>query len=371
MRRCVFIKNLVVFFGGASVEHDISVITGVLTLNSIDKEKYNPVPIYVDNDGTFYTSEILFDVENYKSLDYKLLKKCVLIPGSKTLYILKRKKLVSFIDIAVAINCMHGERGEDGSIVGLLNLCDIPLASPKILGSSVAMDKIATKTFLKGLNINYIPCVNVKCEEDLFTAEKIGYPLIVKPACSGSSIGIEKVNNLNELKNAVSNAFRFGDKVLVEKYIEEFTEINCAVYKNSLGEIVCSPLEQPVTDSSILTFNDKYSSGNKVFPAKLPSIIKNKIIKICKKIYDGLFFNGIIRIDFLLEYNKIYVNEINSVPGSLSYYLFCETLDEFRDLLSDLISCAEKEFTKSQTVKRNIKTNLLQITGIKGAKRLQ
>lgn len=364
-------KSIAVFFGGISVEHDVSVITGVLTTNSIDKQRFNAIPIYIDGEGDWYTGNQLKDIDCYKKLDLKKLKKVTLVSGSPVLYQVKGKKLKAIDRISVAINCMHGGFGEDGSLSGTLNLCKIPLASPGVLPSSVSMDKVATKIILKGLGIKTLPYVCIVNGFDYsLPYEKLGYPLIVKPAHLGSSIGITTANNNRQLEDAILMAMRYDKKIIIEKCLVDFTEINCAVYKNANGNIVSSPCERPIGAKDILTFEDKYKGGSREFPADIPTSVSQKIQEISKKIYLALDFEGIIRIDFLVSEGVVYVNEINSVPGSLAYYLFASTLKEYSSMLTDLISSAEKEFATQSTLKRKFSSSILTLTGNKSAKRL-
>ncbi len=362
-------KNIAVIFGGISVEHDVSVITGVLTLNCFKNIGYNAIPIYIDGEGVFYTSEILKDIESYKALNKKKLKRVTFFGGDNTLYEIKGKKHKSLGAISVAINCTHGEYGEDGSIFGLLKLSKIPLASPSLLGASVSMDKYATKLLLKGIGVKFLPCVLYKNQQDILFAEKnLSYPIIVKPSKLGSSIGIKKAKNKEELLEAVNHALKFGSKIILEKCLENFIEINCAVYKNSKGEIVCSPLERPYFKGEILSFDDKYTSGEREFPANLEKGLTQKIKKISKKVYEELDFTGIIRIDFMVKDKTVYLNEINSVPGSLSYYLFSETFTDFAKILKENILLAEKNFAIEQSLTKKITTSVLNLKGVKGGK---
>lgn len=363
-------KNIAVFFGGNSVEHDVSVITGVLTANSLNKEKYNVVPIYVHNDGLWYTGESLLDIDNYKNLRTEKLVRVTLLAGGKTLYkVIKSKKLKPVCNVAVAINCMHGELGEDGSLAGLLNMCEVALASPSVMASAISMDKCFTKTAMKGLKVKTLPSVTVYCEEDIaLVKKKLKYPLIVKPACLGSSIGISKAIDDDSLVNAINNALRFGEKVIVEPQLKNHLEINCSAYRLN-EKVIVSECERPVGTGEYLTFDDKYTSGKRVFPADIDKRLSDKIKAITKKVYEGLSFNGIIRIDFFVSGEEIYLNEINSVPGSLAFYLFCDTLKEFSVLLQSVIIDAEKRYARSCTTKRKYQSGILMASGAKGAKR--
>ena len=364
-------KNIAVFFGGVSVEHDVSVITGVLTLNSLNKDEYNAIPIYVSNDGKWFTGKELYDIENYKNLNVKKLKQVCLVEGENVLYIKKRKALKKIASIATAINCMHGARGEDGSLSGLLNLCGIANASPDMFSSALSIDKSLTKVFLKGLNIKYLPCITAVGLGEINEIErKLGYPVICKPAKCGSSIGISTANDKDSLSKALSLALSYDSKVVVEKLLTDFTEINCAVYKNYNNEIIVSECEKPIGAGEVLSFNDKYVQGQREFPAKIPTMYSKRIKDISQKIYSVLSFNGIIRIDFLIDKTGVYVNEINSVPGSLAYYLFCDTLKEFSALLTEVIKLGEKNFAIESSLVKNYSSRILNISGSKSSKRL-
>ena len=364
-------KSVVVFFGGKSVEHDVSVITGVMTLNSIDKEKYSPVPIYVDKKGEWYTGDILKDPDEYNNLNYKKLSRVTLVGGSNVLYRIKNNRLKPIDSVAVAINCMHGGSGEDGSFAGLLKSCGIPLASPPILPSAVSMDKRFTKTVMSGLKVKTLPFVFAKKESDAETAEKnLQYPMIVKPNLLGSSIGVMRAKDKGQLVAAIRYALRFGSGAIIEPCLEDFVEINCAAYLSGNKEITVSECERPVGRDKILTFGDKYEDGKRVFPADIDKKLSDKIKQTTEKIYRELDFRGVIRIDYFISGGVVYLNEINAVPGSLSYYLFSKTLKGFTVMLSDIRALAEKEFAVSSTFKTDYKSGILSGVGSKGAKRL-
>ncbi|MBQ8427154.1 MAG: ATP-grasp domain-containing protein [Clostridia bacterium] len=362
-------KNIAVFFGGTTVEHDISVITGVLTVNSLDGSKYNGVPVYIHTDGLWYTGESLKDLDDYKSLDLKKLQRVTVVAGKDILYrVVKDKKIKPICKISTAINCLHGERGEDGSLAGLLAMCEIPLVSPPLLPSAVSIDKCFTKTVMKGLKIKTLPSVTVRSGDDLKrVTQKLKYPVIIKPACLGSSVGIYKAENDAELYSGVAGALRFGEKVIVEPKISGYKEINCAGYYDG-EKVVISECERPVGKCDFLSFNDKYTGGERIFPADIPKNISDRIKAITEKVYLALGFNGVIRIDYFVKGEEIYLNEINSVPGSLAFYLFSDTLCGFSDMLDKMVSEAEVRYARSTTLKRNYSSGILTFGGSKGAK---
>lgn len=331
--------NIAVIFGGKSCEHDISVITGVLTVNSLDKQRFNPIPIYADRDGLLFTGKGLEKLASYSNFTPKKYKRVTFVLGEQNLKWIKGKALKNLAKIDCVINCCHGLNGEDGSISGMLRLCNIALASPDIFCSSFAMDKHFTKLVLKGLKIPTLPYQVIKKEElesGKVITSKIPFPIIVKPANLGSSIGIEKVESSEKFIDALKRAFVYDNKVIIEKMLDGFTEINCACYKGE--EIVVSQCEKPISSGDILSFSDKYAGkGKREFPANIEAEISEKIKEYTKKIYTALDFNGIIRIDYLVCDKKIYLNEINTVPGSLAYYLFAQTISEFAQILEKII----------------------------------
>ncbi len=365
-------KNILVFFGGQSVEHDVSILTGVMATNLIDKDKFNAIPIYVSRDGVWYTGKNLLDLDEYKKLNLKNLTKVVLLPGQNILYSLKGNRLKNILEISVALNCMHGERGEDGCLAGLLNLCKIPLASPDIMPSSVCMDKTFTKIALKGLNIKTLKSITVFNADEIEEVKRqFAYPLIVKPNKSGSSIGVNIAKDDSELYSSINYALRFGDCVIIEPCLENFIEINCSAYMDSTGEIIVSECERPVGRTKLLSFNDKYEGGKRIFPADIDNKYSKLIKKTTKLIYQKFSFSGVIRIDYFITENKVLVNEINTVPGSLAYYLFGDTLTGFTKMLNQIIDNALKNYAKSLTTQKTFKTSILSFGGAKGVKHLK
>lgn len=372
-------KNIIVFFGGISSEHDVSVITGVLTLNSLDKEKYNQIPVYISKTGEWLYGEELFDVSFYKQKNFKKLKKVTFISGENALYI-KGRKLKKIGDIFCAVNCLHGLNGEDGTLSGLLRLHNIPLVGSSLFSSSLSIDKDFTKIALKGLGIKALPCVTVYKENFIKNneqeiskiLEKISYPLIIKPANLGSSIGVKVVNGIEEFIPNLTNAFLYDDKVIIEKYLDNFKEYNCACYKDKNGYTV-SQVERPLSLDKILSFKDKYEcfTGNsdREFPAKIDQKLASKIKTTTEKVYRKLEFSGIVRIDYLYYENTLYLNEINSIPGSLAYYLFSNTLKGFTDILTSLITFSVESFNKFKARKFDYKSEVLSIEGAKTGKR--
>ena len=372
-------KNVLVFFGGKSCEHDISIITGVLSVNSIDKQLFNAIPVYVDKNGEWFSGDCLKDIEWYKDNDVNKskLNKVSFISGSDVLYAVTKNKIKPLYKIAVALNCMHGVNGEDGSLSGLMKLQNIPFSSPDIFASSFAIDKDFTKIVLSGLNVDKLPYVRIfknsyylkKQSVVKMIEKKFGYPVIIKPSTLGSSIGIAVAKTGESLQNCLDNAFKYDEKVIVEKALENFKEINCAAYRDN-DKIIVSECEEPITSSEILSFKDKYlgSKGGSVkkFPAEIPESIRSKIRSITEKIYRKADFNGVIRIDYILSNNRIYLNEVNTVPGSLAYYLFSDTIKGFTDMLTKILNDGISKHVRYMT--RDFSYNSVVLKDIKGAK---
>lgn len=374
-----FLKKIAVFFGGKSCEHDVSVITGVLTLNSLDKNLFEPVPVFISGDGKWYTGKILNDISVYKTLNLKDLARVTFLAGDGSLYAVKKSGLKKLCEISLAINCLHGVNGEDGTLAGVLKLCGIPSASPDLFASAFSMDKDFTKIVLQGLNVERLPYLRLlrknyyeKKETAVKMIEKkFSYPVIVKPANAGSSIGISVAAGERELSDALSLAFSYDDKVIIERALKNFREINCAAYRAD-DKIVVSECEEPVSVNEILTFKDKYlgskTGAGRRMPADISKTLRDKIRSVTERIYRKADFTGVIRIDYIIYENKVFVNEINTVPGSLAYYLFSDTMKGFSDMLTALVK--EGLSVSAAYYSRNFvyESNVLKISGAKGAK---
>ncbi|MBR5250560.1 MAG: ATP-grasp domain-containing protein, partial [Clostridia bacterium] len=269
--------------------------------------------------------------------------------------------------IDVAVPCFHGINGEDGSISGLLQLSNIPYTTGSPMACGLTMDKVATKTYLKGLGLSQLPYVVFRSQDDP-TAYKLlkrfDFPFIVKPSTQGSSIGIKVANNLEELNSALNVAFCYDTKVVVEKALTDFFEVNCSATRIN-GVVDTSEIEKPISKTNLLTFADKYLQNGKegcerIFPYQFDQT--EKIKNITKRIYESLDFEGIIRIDFLIcnKTNKIYVNEINSIPGSLAFYLWKDKFTH-KNLLEQTINQVIATKKRKDNLVYAYKTDLLKI----------
>lgn len=385
-----------VFFGGQSVEHEVSIISALQAVNNFDRSKYDIIPIYITKGNEFYVGEKIGDIEAYKNIPSLLKKsqKVILVNENEKLNLIKypMKKFGSniydYIDIAFPI--VHGTNVEDGTLQGYLKTLRIPFVGCDVMASASGMDKYVMKTILKDNDIPVLDC----CRSDrrhyqgdtvafLDKVEAlIGYPVIVKPINLGSSVGIRKANDRETLEDALDYAFQFANNVLVEKAIQNLREINCSVL-GDYEEAVASECEEPISSDEILSYEDKYLSGEKnsgskgmsstkrKLPADIPADMKAEIQRLAVKTFQALNCNGVSRIDFMLdvEENKVWVNEINTIPGSLAFYLWEASGVKYKDLLDRLVKLALKRERENKDITYSFDTNILsgvKLGGMKG-----
>lgn len=403
--------KLGVFFGGKSVEHEISVITMSQAISSINPDKYEIVPIYISKEGVMYTGDDLLDLYQYKDMDVLLKRsyKVAVVNDGKNINVVRcpapliGKKVLNTIDIAFPI--VHGTNVEDGTMAAFFNLLGIPYVGPDILASSVGMDKIAMKKILRESGIPVVDYYSfwtmeyIKDEEKILKdiENKLSYPLIVKPGNLGSSVGIKKAKNKVELQEAIDFAMEFADRIIVEKAVENLKEINCSVLGN-VCDSEASVCEEPVFSDDILSYSDKYMGGtgksgkgvkgsvksgnpsggkgmavsSKKLPADIPDSQRDEIQALAKETFKILGCSGVARVDFLIDTkeNKVYVNEINTIPGALSYYLWEASGKSFEKELDEMIDIALKRHREREKLTFSYDQNILamQGNGIKGSK---
>lgn len=363
-------KRVGILIGGKSVEHEVSIITGLQVLDNIDREKYEPIIVYIQKDGSWVLGKSLYKIANYKNKELKDIYEVVPIVGKNKLILYphpkktKRKffKKPPEVEIDIVFPALHGTNAEDGCIHGFCQMNAIPCAFGSVLSSAVGMDKVIMK---KVFSADKLPITEyiwfyksefmLDIEKVIKDSEAIGYPLIVKPANLGSSIGIGKANNQQELINAIQVAASYDKKIIVERCIENVREINCAVLgcENDLTTSLC---EEPLGWRDFLTYEDKYINNNKnsissnrKIPADIDEEIKNKIFKLAKLAFNAIDCSGNARIDFLYEGNNIYINEINTIPGSIAFYLWEATGINFKELITKIIDISEN-IEKDKTV---------------------
>ena len=384
-----------VIFGGESVEHEVSIISAVQAMNKMDSEKYEIIPIYVTKNGEWYTGDFLKEIETYQ--DMHLLKKYaknVVLYKRHGSFILQSKgffrRIVKEIDIAFPI--VHGTNMEDGVLQGYLKTIGIPFVGSDVCASALGQDKIFQKQIWEseGLPIPeytwfYDSEYEENPEEVIKKVEKIKYPVIVKPATLGSSVGIKVAHKKDELIEAIEDAINYDNKILVEEVIDNLVEVNVSVVGNHDSQDT-SVIEQVLTGNDLLTYEDKYISGSKKasaskgmlsasrkIPADIGDKLTNEVQDLAVRAFKSLNLSGDTRVDFLInsKKKKVYLNEVNTIPGSLAFYLWEPIGKDYTELLDELINIAIKDYKKRMNKTHSFETNILSgyaAQGLKGAK---
>lgn len=397
--------KLCVLFGGKSVEHEVSVISALQAVANINAEKYDVIPVYITKEGEFYTGFEVSCIEEYKNIPALLAKstRCVLMNEGGRVKLLRYpfKKFGNNVisDIDVAFPIVHGTNVEDGTLQGYLKTLGLPFVGCDVTASAVGMDKYVMKTVLKDNGVPVLDCLRFIASdysepEKVISAcaERIGYPLIVKPVNLGSSVGISIAHNDEELADSLDNAFRYASQILVEKAIINLKEINCSV----LGDVEkaeASECEAPAKADEILSYEDKYMSGGggkkgaktggskgmaslaRKIPADISPERREEIRSLAVKAFKALGCNGVSRIDFMIDEDTdtVYLNEINTIPGSLSFYLWQPLGVSYTVLLDRMIELAFKRQREEDAITFSFDSNILSIdrsftAGSKGGK---
>ncbi len=392
-------KTTVAFiFGCRSVEHEVSIISAVQAMRAANREKYDIIPIYVSKNGEMYTSPLMFEIEPFRDMKALLEKseKVTLIKSGKDVVmhslieggLFKKKPQDKIINVAFPV--VHGTNCEDGTLQGFLEFLGLPYVGCDVLSSAVGMDKAVFKSVLKDAGLPVLPCITFKAREYAEDKNAIieniekefGYPVIVKPVNLGSSVGISKASDRNALIDAIDLAVSFADTVLVEHAVSAIREINCSVLgdPDSCEASVC---EEPFMNDEILSYEDKYTSNSKggskgmaslqrKIPADIPEAKSEEIRELAKKIFKAMGASGVCRIDFIIdtETDTVYANEANTIPGSLSFYLWEATGMKYPELIDKLISLAFRRNRNRENLTFTIDTNILSGVsfGTKGAK---
>lgn len=390
--------KLAVLFGSRAAEHDVSIVSGLQLIENTDKRKYAPYPVYISRAGEWFIGEPLLDIKTYRQFDpnMKGLTKVYLppVPGKNGLYSLgggglfqKGGEKVKGMDCAIL--AFHGMHGEDGCMQGLFELCDIPYSSVGVTGSGVGMDKIIMKAVFQSMGLPVLPsrhCYRSAWKEEpdkiLDQMEELGYPLFIKPANLGSSIGIGRATDRESLRSALDVAAEYDRRILVERGIDKPQEINCAGL--GYGDI-CTPseCEQPVGWAEFLSFEDKYTRGSKSkgmqslsrqIPALIDEGLRKRIQSMTCEIFRMLECKGVVRIDYMIDpkTNDVYVNEINTIPGSFAFYLYEPLGIKYPQLIDELVKYAYAAYEEKKESVYSYDSELLQKVvlggGAKGAK---
>lgn len=391
-----------VIFGGESVEHEVSIISAVQAMYKMNAEKYEIIPIYITKEREWYTGEILKDIETFSDMDLlKRYAKNVVLYFKNGRFILQSKgfwkRVVADIDLAFPI--VHGTNVEDGVLQGYLQSIGIPFVGSDVYASVVGQDKVYMKQIFESEGIpipkytwfydsEYLIDENHIIEDIL---NKLKFPMIIKPATLGSSIGIHPAHDEKELIAGIEDAIRYDSKVIVEEMVQNLAEVNISVLGN-YEQASTSEIEEVITKEDFLTFEDKYiGSGAKkgfkgkkakgmlaadrLIPATIDDKLKEEVRKNALAANRVLGTSGVSRIDFLVDRKakKVYINEVNSIPGSLAFYLWEAKRKDYTELLDDMISLAIKDYKKRISKTHSFKNNILSgyTSGSKGLKGLK
>lgn len=387
--------KVAVLFGGRSVEHEVSIITGIQAFSALDRTKYEPLVLYITKDNCFYTGEVLEHIESYRDLPAALAAATRVVPvagadGVELVrYPAKRWGNNTVATFEVAIPAVHGTNVEDGTLMGLLEMLNVPYTGCDLASSALGMDKFLMKSVLRDAGLPVLDALSFSGKVYAQDSDKVlnrleetvGYPAIVKPVNLGSSVGIARADNREALVTALDNAFGYASRVLVEQAITPLREINCSVLGDT-DAARASVCEEPVSCDEILSYKDKYLSGGKSAksggmadlkrrcPADIPEELAEQVRALAVKTFRALGCGGVARVDFLNnpETGELWVNEINTIPGSLSFYLWEATGVPFNQLLDEMIALAFKRQRNREALQFDYNTNLLSTVSLGGAK---
>lgn len=405
--------NVGVVFGGVSPEHEVSIISALQAAHALDRSRYRPVPLYIAKSGDWYAGDILMDLDAYQDLDALQAQAVPVLfdPGAfGQLAFVEKAEAGLFARapqrfvVDVLLLGLHGGAGESGALQGVCEVFNVPYTGSGVFGSALGMDKVFSKMICRDAGLPIVDFVAFRDSDWGYHEEawldrceaELGYPVIVKPARLGSSIGIAKADTREELDAAIEEALRYDPKVVIEQAVHPLREINCSVLGNP-DEALASVLEEPVAsdDARLLSFQDKYMRGgggskgeargtkqggsegmaslDRIIPAPLSEEQTQEIRDLGVQLFRLFECSGVARIDFMLnaDTGQVYFNEINTIPGSFSFYLWEPTGVSFTDLTHRLIELARQRHRDQNSRVRSYDVNLLAaggLSGIKGAK---
>lgn len=383
-------------FGGVSPEHEVSVLTAMQAMAALENSEFKLLPLYISKKGAWFTGDYLMELKHYQDLD-EIEKNgipCTFSRNDIGQPVLLELKQSLFskpkqTPVYAVLTAFHGSGGENGSFQGICEFFNIPYTGSGVLGSAIGMDKVTAKAVCRSEEIPVVEDVNFFEKDWVADREKIiaeiarfAYPAVVKPVHLGSSIGVTVAENREELAEAVELAFRYDEHVLVEKAIQPLTEINCSVLGTPDDNRV-SVCEQPLGKAELLSFEDKYlsddeagkgmASADRIIPADISDELRDQIQQTAKDVFRTFRASGLVRLDFLVnsDTNEFYFNEINTIPGSFSFYLWEKSGIDFSALMTEIIDLAVERHKKRNGRIQSYETNLLSrkaVEGIKGLK---
>lgn len=385
-------KHILVIFGGRSAEHDVSILTGTAIIKALRTHaNYSVYPLYVAKNGGWYSHESLSDVETFKRSPEDLLAylgkmKPALLDFTDGLTVRWTGLRAKELQIDIAFPAMHGTYGEDGSLMGILRMANIPFVGCDMTASAIAMDKALTKVVTQAAGLPSTPYVwftryqwQQQPEDWRTTVNQLTYPLFVKPVHLGSSIGISKIKTPEELDNALEVAFHYDDKVIIEAAVPNLIEVTCLVLGNN--ELTTSLVEQPLWGKEFLDFNDKYIHGGgsiaqgsqetTKIPAPISPELTARVQDMTKQAIKAIGGVGPARCDFLIDskLNQVYLNEINTLPGTLYMHNWKKSGVSPSELVDRLVQDAEERFADNKDTTYTFESSVLKNAGgSKGSK---
>lgn len=386
--------KIAIIFGGKSVEHEVSVISGIQAYRNMNRDKYDIIPVYLSKENYMYVGDGVGNIESYRDIEGLLKKsqRVIMVNDSG------KTKLVSYpfkrfgknmeIDVDMAFPVVHGTNVEDGGLQGFFKTLGLPFVGCDVTASALGMDKYFMKAVLKESGVPILDAEVFtlsdyqELEGLLDKIEKgFAYPMIVKPVNLGSSVGISVAKNRTELVSSVDDAFRYAGKILVEPAITKLREINCAVLGDE-NEAIASECEEPLHSEDILSYEDKYmnnakgggskgmASVSRKIPAELSGERREEIRELAVKAFKALGASGVARIDFMIdeERDELYFNEINTIPGSLAFYLWTPVGISYPELLDRMIELALQRNRREEALTFTFDVNILSTAALGGSK---
>ena len=379
--------RIALMYGGRSVEHEVSVISGIQAYMAIDKEKYDITPVYLTKNNEMYVGEDIGKIESYRDIPALLNRstRIIMINEGDGVHMVSHKAGLfgkkTDIPVDLAFPVVHGTNVEDGALQGYFKTLGLPFVGCDVTASAVGMDKYVQKAVLKDNGIPVLDSfiytmADYEKMDNLMNdiEEKIGYPVIVKPFNAGSSVGITVAKDRSELSKAIDEAYSYARKIIAEHAITKLREINCAVLGDE-NVAEASEIEEPLHSKDILSYEDKYCSGggkktgssqgmagvSRKIPAEVSPEMREEIRAMAVKSFQKLGCNGVARIDFMIdeENGKFYYNEINTIPGSLAFYLWEALGMKYKEQLDRMIELALKRVREEAAVTYSFDTNIL------------
>ncbi|MDR2533039.1 MAG: D-alanine--D-alanine ligase [Oscillospiraceae bacterium] len=385
--------KLAVFFGGKSVEHEVSVITALQAIRALNPDKYDIIPVYIDKNNRMYTGIMTARIESYADIPTLIRQSIRVVPvcdGGKALLVKYPsrfgKKVISEIEVAFPMG--HGTNVEDGVLQGFLQFLGVPYVGCDVLSAACGMNKYTQKILLRHEGIPVLDCVKIKSSDFYSNSkaavklieEQIGFPAVVKPINLGSSVGIKIAENAENASEALEHGFLFASEIIAERAVQNLREINVSVLGDS-SEAEAGECEEPIAADEILSYDDKYKSGvkgknsgmvslSRKIPADIPPELREKVRALAVRAFQALGCSGVARIDFLYDNSsdELFYNEINTIPGSLAFYLWEPVGVKYPDLLDKMIGLALKRERENKSVNFSFETNILSGARLGGTK---